>query len=250
MALLRAVAVLKHRSGLPRDNVANNFHFTTADETAATAEVVAEKVRDFYTIMAAGANKAIMEHIGYQIQETGHEVRVYPIDVTTNTDTRGISQPPLHIEVFDFVGRSSTAATGDNLPSEVAVCLSYKNTASGNIPPAQRRGRVFFGPLGKGSFETADEAVTDIPRPPAQFRTNLLQAGIALSNNVAGGQWVIYHRPRKERPETPRPGRTTLPFLAALPGAVHAITDLWVDNAFDTQRRRGERATSRVTAVT
>jgi hypothetical protein len=29
---------------------------------------------------------------------------------------------------------------------------------------------------------------------------------------------------------------------------MHAVTEVWVDNEFDTQRRRGHRATTRVTA--
>lgn len=91
------------------------------------------------------------------------------------------------------------------------------------MPQARRRGRIYLGPFGQTVLGTT--AVTS-DRPLAAAVTAIANAATALATATAGAvvPWVIY---------SPTNGS----------GAV--VTDGWVDNAFDTQRRRGVAATSR-----
>lgn len=245
MALARAQVVLRHSSGLPRDNVTNTFWVDTNALVldAARAEAIAEKIRDFYVTDPPGYTGPPMNRFSEAIATTGHEVKVSPIDAVAGDDTRGIGFPPLHTEVFDFLGR---VTDGPPLPSEVACCLSYKSTLSGAVPPARRRGRIYFGPLGMGSVNDSGTH----PVVLALLQDTLLAAAPTLKAALTaiGVDWSVYSRPFPGRPETDRPGnpRGPLPALPARAGAVFHITNFWVDNSFDTIRKRGERATSRV----
>lgn len=254
MALMRAQLVHKHRSGLPRDHFVNTFHFVTPGTTAADAEACAEQVRDMFTIQGGTMSEPLNRVLSDAIALTGHEVRVYPVDSSTGEDPRGPGQAPLHIEVFDHIGRADTA--GPNLPSEVALCLSYKNTQSGSTPPARKRGRIYLGPFLSSGMLT-DVGTDQTSRPSAYLRDLVMAAGqYMVSLNDAFSEWVIYSRPfagrtaisAEDRANAGGPFRS-LPAIPARAGMTHAITDLWVDNAWDTVRRRGERASTRATAV-
>lgn len=245
--LYRLQASFKHISGLPRDNVTNTFWVEDdqADWTQPTAEALAEAIRDFYVVNHGVGGHPLHDHLGRAIVTDGHEVKATPIVKATGLDARGLGFPPLHTEVFSLVGRTVEVLPN---PHEVALCLSFKNLASGGVPPAQRRGRIYFGPIG-GSQVVLNG---DVTIPSADLRNDLLRAATWLRDTIpgAGRDWVIYSRPYPGRPETERPGnpRGPLPALAARAGATYVVTDLWVDNAFDTQRKRGEKATSRLVA--
>jgi hypothetical protein len=102
------------------------------------------------------------------------------------------------------------------------VCLSFKAQPNPPINPARRRGRIYIGPL---TTEVVTAAVTGDARPQALLLTTLTQAGKRLADRLEF-EWSVYSRSS---------------------GIVAPIAELWADNAFDTQRRRGAKATSRVT---
>lgn len=111
----------------------------------------------------------------------------------------------------------ASGATG--YAEEVSVCLSYRGA-----PPhsPRRRGRIFFGPL--RSSGVIDASSSDPTRPNANLVLDLGAAAVRLANNSLI-QWVI---------------RSTVPTENFVP-----IVDGWVDNALDTQRRRGPDPTAR-----
>jgi hypothetical protein len=95
---------------------------------------------------------------------------------------------------------------------EVALCLSF--FADRNLP--RYRGRIYMGPMTSGIGE----------RPSSQ-QTGY---GTALANGLAGIggldiQWCV-----KSRAD----------------GEYRQVTDFWIDDEWDTQRRRGLKATTRV----
>lgn len=249
MPLMRAQAILKHRSGLPRDNVVNVFHFETATEGAAEAEDAADLVAEFYETGDPAVGFPIAGVLGYQIASVGHEIRVYPVDEPTGRDYRGEGMPPLFTRSMTFSGREPQV--GRNLPSEVAVCLSYKNSSPSTEPPARRRGRLYIGPFLESAGVEEDEAGSEASRPTAALRQRILDAGEYLARGSGLPQWSIYSRPFAGRAagEKKRANGTDLPAIPARAGQIHTITDLWVDNAWDTVRRRGERPTSRLSGV-
>lgn len=107
--------------------------------------------------------------------------------------------------------KSYTAAfTGTGGPSEVALCLSYKG--EGSAPVRQRRGRIYL-PI-----------VEAQQRPSAFARNRVIAFGQALASagNATFSTWKMYSPTSGQRID---------------------ITDIWVDDAWDTQRRRGLKPT-------
>lgn len=248
MSLARCQVVLKHVSGLPRDNVTNTFwvDMGPGDFTEAEAEDVAELIRDFYVADPPGYATMLASYLSPSILSVGHEIKVAPINAVDGEDTRGDGFPPLWVEVFDLVGRVAELSP---LPSEVACCLSFKNMTSGATPPARRRGRIFFGPLGPAAIDDTG----DIARPIQRLQDTLHSAGSTMRDALTanGTPWVVYSRPYEGRAagEAVRADGTPLPAIAARLGSSLPVTHLWIDNAFDTIRKRGERATARTGAV-
>jgi hypothetical protein len=118
-----------------------------------------------------------------------------------------------------------TAGSTSGLPEEVAVCLSYR----GAIPPGaspRRRGRIYLGPLGVGVMDYA--STTGFSHPAPTFVSALAQAATRLisQSNSDSIAWCI---------------RSTVPSENFVP-----IDAGYIDNAFDTQQRRGPKSSSRV----
>lgn len=113
-------------------------------------------------------------------------------------------------------------AAGNPLPTEVSLVMSFQAIRQAGVPQSWRRGRIYLPFLGE------DDNHTD-GRPTAAAVTALAQAGddlLAAATADPLWQWVIY--------STVAPGWST-------------VNNGWVDNEWDTQRRRGRRATSRTT---
>lgn len=139
------------------------------------------------------------------------EVRVY-----------NMSDPPPRAPILTAPMVPLTFSTGV-YPGEVAAVLSFQGVQISGAPQARRRGRIYLGPL---STDTGDDASPDV-RPNATFRAGLAAAGENLADSsTADLTWAVYS-----------------PTDDALVG----ITNGWVDNAFDTIRSRGARATTRTT---
>jgi len=104
-----------------------------------------------------------------------------------------------------------------SLPEEVALCLSFQGVQVSGSPQARRRGRIFLGPLAQAvnNGGTGRPGSTDI--------TTIKNAAIALKA-ASGPPWVVYSR---------------------VDDIGYTVNNGWVDNSFDTQRRRGLAATSR-----
>jgi hypothetical protein len=106
------------------------------------------------------------------------------------------------------------------LPPEVSLCLSFQGDRMAGVPQARRRGRIYF------PFLTSNSNGTD-GRPTSTIVDALRDAGDALltaSSSATDWTWVVY--------SAVEPGYTV-------------ITNGWVDNEWDTQRRRGRPPTSR-----
>lgn len=108
------------------------------------------------------------------------------------------------------------------LPAECAICVSFQAVTLAGAPQSRRRGRVFIGPLNSSVNDTSTG------RPDTTQVTTLQNAADALvttSKGAAEWYWEVWSQ-------------------ANLSG--REVDNGWIDNAFDTQRRRGLRPTSRV----
>jgi hypothetical protein len=136
---------------------------------------------------------------------------LYPVKAYNTGDPS--PRAPQFVDVLT-PGASPGASAG---PDELAVCLSYQAGLVSGTSQARRRGRVFIGPLINPSGQ----------RPSSTVITAVRNAGIALlasSTAHATMRWVVYSRVNN--------------------GIVY-VTNGWVDDAFDVQRRRGLKPVSR-----
>jgi hypothetical protein len=128
-----------------------------------------------------------------------------------------------------------TASAVGDLPLEVASCLSFTGGAlapgrtTAPAKAASRRGRVYVGPLNEAAVIGT---LGEHPHPRDTFMQDCTVAGSRLITDVGAlgavpgdVAWVVYSRTTRE---------------------VTAITGGYMDDEWDTQRRRGGTATSRV----
>jgi hypothetical protein len=156
-----------------------------------------------------------MGFIGSAANKAITETRAYKLG---DAHGAGVTREPLIREY-----QNGSPATAASLPSEVALCLSFY--AGRNLP--RRRGRVYIGPLLTMAAFT-DSTTTGIVRPSDSLRTAMTASAKTLQASAvtAGLRWCV---------------------LSQSDSNLKDITAGWVDNAFDTQRRRGEDASSRMT---
>lgn len=103
----------------------------------------------------------------------------------------------------------AAAASAQPYPEEIACCISVQGD-----PPhtPSRRGRIYFGPIN----EAAGAYAVGTVRPASTFRADLNKAAQTLAGTTLG--WSVYS--------------TKL-------GSFTPITNGWVDDAWDVQRKRG-----------
>lgn len=148
------------------------------------------------------------------IAQNGHEIKY--------SELPGVKPNyPFEEDVFNLV----SAPTSDPMPTEVALVLSFQGIRQAGFSQKRRRGRIYFGPV----RATASAA----GRPTSAIITALATAGATFKSNieaVTGGahSWAVWSNVDQDSVD---------------------IANGWVDNAFDTQRRRGVLATSRTTFV-
>lgn len=206
----RAQVVLKGKSGLAEDVYVNNFVFRNDQGVVADVNDAADAIAARLSAFytTPGANGArVGQYLSGRAIQQQAEIRVYDL---------GQAPPRMpHVRPLDL-----GALSGTGLPEEVALCLSYY----AGRPLPRRRGRIYVGPLA----DTAVQTGTGNVEPHPSFRQTLAQAAAGLASQSATAQ-VRWH------------------LLSQTDQSAHMITGGWIDNAFDTQRRRGSKATARTT---
>jgi hypothetical protein len=212
---VRVMFVGQGASLLPEDRFVNVFHFhdPTLLPPGPAVDACLDVVEDCYTGSISGGNSM------------GTFFSPYMMRAATL-----IGYDLLSPEPRTPVPRAITlgGAQGEGLPEEVALVLSTHGA-----PPitARRRGRVYFGPLTNGVSTVVDGSNTTPSRPAQASAGQLVQAAVAFGTKmvtdsaVIGMPWCI---------------RSTVPSENFVP-----ITGGFVDNAWDTQRRRGPTTTAR-----
>lgn len=210
MTNIRVMFVGQGVSGLPEDRAVNVFHFVGGSDYASDAAVAITRVTTFYNGLASGQSNSIGSYLSPWINRDA-ELRTY--DLTTAKPRVPTITPIVLNAVLNNFG----------LPEEVALVTTFFGS-----PPVtrRRRGRLYIGPL-NSSTSVIDHGDSSGPATPGlQIVLDLRDATklLATANAV---QWCI---------------RSSLPTENFVPVAAG-----YVDNAFDTQRRRGPDPTSRET---
>jgi hypothetical protein len=233
--LLRATVNLPFTTGLPRDVSQNVWHFATeSGDGSAVHGYWSENLPRFYNDdLSGGTFPEVSGFISAMVDRPLCFIEWALVDVAT-----GVVSPVLDRQVFtlDPVSGGSTP-----LPLEVALCMSMSGgTAGDGIPAARQRGRIYIGPLTQLAVQTGG----GYPHPSDEIVGSITNAGRSMinigvtqraiggdSSNPDAGDWVVYGR--KGPSTAPRDGITTV------------VVRGYVDNEWDTQRRRGVDPTAR-----
>lgn len=233
----RATVKIPMDSGLPNDTAINVWSFRNIDpdaDRAVDGAAIATRLDTFYTLLAnrysSRCNLAAAE-----------------FSIVDLTDP----QPRIPFLISDQHPSAEQSANFD-LPPEVAICLSFRGAASSGANPRRRRGRVYLGPWQTSSSTDYHDVLA------ADITLILGSATTALADTNDELEWCVYSpythhnvpvgRNINEKDED---GNPVFPEgdAADLAQSFTVVTHYWCDNAFDTQRRRGVKATSRTTVA-
>ena len=106
------------------------------------------------------------------------------------------------------------------MPTEVALVLSFQAEPVSGLPQSRRRNRVYLGPISSNEFTGSGLVGAGFIADVQAQATGLLD----FSNAQAPWTWAIF---------------------SPTDGTGADVNNGWVDNAWDTQRRRGKAATMR-----
>lgn len=144
------------------------------------------------------------------VRQTGHKYKWYDL-----------ADPQPRAPVLEGSWSFSSAPAGSALPPEVALCVSFQGEKISGQPQARRRGRIFL-PFFNTTAGGADG------RPATGTITQINGAADALltaSKAATTWTWIV---------------------LSALNPTDGAVVDNgWIDDEWDTQRRRGRVSVSR-----
>lgn len=212
MPIVRAQLAWTHDSGLPEDAIVNTFHFDCPVDDTATAESIAGALDRFYNV--AALSQPVRAYMSSELSGTG-QLKLY-----------NLPDPEPRIPWYT-TAMAIVPGTGAPLPEEVALCASFQGDPVSGVNPARRRGRIFIGPLNVDVMSGGGVNVSATDNIAASAERIL--ADLAADGNLA--TWVVYSRANDP--------------LGNGSGPVAEVTNGWVDNAFDTQRRRGTAPTAR-----
>lgn len=211
-------------TGMARDDVVNTFTFNEPGGILpADLDAIETALFDFYNGTAAPQVNAVSSYIGPAISRSATcTVRFYDIDGHLNGSPVG---SPERVDAAAFTLLGSASSSG--LPSEVACAITLYADYLGDVefgagtrPRARDRGRLFIGPLNLNAQTTAIGRT----RPDPGMVTDLAESAARLARAPMGPNLVVWSR----RSATVKP-----------------VTRVSVDDAFDTQRRRGIEPTAK-----
>lgn len=220
MAVWQVRITLPYTTGIPRDASVNTWTLVGAPPTAdaATYDLWRDRFAEFFNQVVSGDSLA-----GFMSPIISRASNACKVDFFSVGDLFTGTMTPIAERTFTLAG----STTSHSMPLEVALCTSLQSgerISPSGVPVARRRGRVFIGPLSNYATTTTPGV---IPAPNSLLVTRLSAATKTLvdAGNPAG-EGVIGVWSRVE-------------------GSASEVTKGWVDNAWDTQRRREVDATSR-----
>lgn len=210
-----AEVVLPYTTGLPRDVSVNTFAFAFAADDVDIPAAFEDALVSFYNDDTPIDEGAICNAISRVVDRTTNVCKINWFSRPTWAPSA--TATPIH-QTSWTLGPASLAMNLD-LPLEVAVCSSYRNETEVTEPVGRRRGRIYIGPLGdnvldnSGVFPTVAESTVDVI---AEATARLAGERVTSGGDFVSG-WGIWSRANS---------------------SFFGIESGWVDNEFDTQRRR------------
>lgn len=212
--MYRVQIVAPGRTGIPEDQFVNTIYCSMVGggDKQEVANRMAASLQAAYSDVAAGQTLALAAFMSGFIDKDNCQVRVYDMDEPK-------PRAPVTLP-FAMIGGSGGHK---DLPEEVALCLTIHG---GNPVTPRRRGRLYIGPL--NTMGLGGDTAGPLPsRPTTELVQVVRSFGESLSDSMDSFDlgWAI-------KSEVP-----ALNYVQVVGG--------WVDDAWDTQRRRGVDPTVR-----
>jgi len=229
-----------HVNGLPADAIVNTWHFrhlTSSDRDADQAEMQTH-LDAFYTAWVGswGSTQYNWNAMVMRTYDMLDPVPRFPFDEAT-------------------FGAGGASGTLDEMPAEVACVLSMEGARVSGENMRRRRGRVFLGPFVVAAGDMATVPTALITAVTTAANTEFLSVTGAHPLLCIYSPYTHFAVPVGETmthgekdPVTGQRPLITPPREEDTGLLLDSFTDVyrcWVDNAWDTQRRRGPQATSR-----
>lgn len=234
MPIILATTKMQPLTGLPEDTYECSLVFD--DPAAATpvalATAAAAKIVDFWNTTPAGRTNGTHHYISDAVSRTiNSHVTCYDLN------RGGVAHTvvtPMGAPIYDLGFLMGVSGSSLDLPSECAICVSFHGDLTGlasdvpggapgpggdTHPAARVRGRIFVGPLNQNVMSSGSPT-----RVGSTVLDDLVASAMKLHSDMPS--WSVWSRKNAH----------TVPVVGG-----------FVDNAFDTQRRRGEKATGRHT---
>lgn len=197
-------------TGLAADDVVNTFHFFSPDAGDIAGPDVGEIRTELVTAYTSAHAPGTQALASYYSETLSGDYTIKTYDLS-DTEPR--------VPVDEGNGHYNIPGTDNALPREVALCISYTAALASGDVRARRRGRIYTGPY---------NAVPNGERPSASLVNACAGFGAYLKGvtTTNGFKWAV---------------RSQLDDVSKI------VTGGWVDNEWDTVRRRGFKATARTT---
>lgn len=218
-------AIFASATGLPEDDTIMTWAFQSDVNTPENTGVQAAANLVPWYNTGNGAAHDIAWYMSNQILRGAGASRWRAFDVTGHLDGSATGRPPL----FETTWTLDPGADVLDLPSEVAVCNSFHSAGvfgegghTGPRPAARHRGRNYLGPLNIDAVNGSPAVSVVNP----DLMTAIQWASSRSDINTGNVRWSVWSRAN---------------------AAMYPVTGGFVDDAFDTQRRRGQAPTTRLT---
>lgn len=214
MPVARVMVTIPYSSGVPSDVINNTWHFESLDgepiDSTRLGVLFGHLVAFYNTCYNNTTVKAMANYLNpLQTVMKGYDLS----DPKPRTAVRE-STTPLTVGV-----QPATAVA-----PEVAAVLSYRTEYESGINKGSQRGRVYLG--GLTDLQVDPSALSRGPRFKSGYITAVTSAATTLAGAALASEWgwVVWSEKLQQS---------------------FAVAGGWMDDALDTQRRRGQLATSR-----
>jgi hypothetical protein len=217
MTNIQVRCTLKAANGLAEDNCINTFAVAGADPGADDTQIW-DAFNSFYNDVHAPGVLSIASYLNHTIQRV-NGLLVELIDEPINPPN-----VPYNSQSFDL---DNVPGNTVPLPQEVAICLSMAAADYfDGVNTGRKRGRVYIGPL--SSNASLGVSSPDPARPGISVREALEGAGRQLRDDLKVVDPFRY-----------------LAIWSRTDDLHREVSGGWVDDEWDTQRRRGRKRTGR-----
>lgn len=221
MATLRVEVRLPYVTNLPRDLSINVLHWNTVgDPNDADFLAITSEIDSFFNLEADAPDEDfdglnIARYMSSVIsRESGAcRVRFYNIE----------DDPIILLAETQFT-LEPHAEPSSNMPNEMAICCSLTATPALPVLLRNRRGRLYLGPVTSLVIGGMDVAGEEYPAVSSLVRELLAHVLERMATGPTTVLWQIYSRVNEE---------------------AYEVSGGFIDNEFDTQRRRQVPATAR-----